>query len=229
MPMADILRTHSMENIKTEIKLQRKLDHPHIARLYDFFKDTENMYLVLEYCENGNLYEYLKKNGQFTESEASYYFVQSLLAVEYLHTNHIMHRDIKPENLLMDTKGNLKLTDFGWSALNNNRLRQTYCGTVDYMAPEMSSGKPYDYKVDIWSLGVLLYEMTQGNLCLYQGKPPFEGSTSEEKQTNIKNQAILPIVEVSDSCKDLIERLLSFDPNKRPSIDDIFKSGFLQE
>ena len=63
MPLADILRTHSLDNIKTEIKLQRKLDHPHIARLYDFFKDNENMYLVLEYCQNGNLYEYLKKNG----------------------------------------------------------------------------------------------------------------------------------------------------------------------
>ena len=124
-----------------------------------------------------------------------------------------MHRDIKPENLLMDSKGNLKLTDFGWSALNNNRLRQTYCGTVDYMAPEMSAGKPYDYKVDIWSLGVLLYEMTQGKFCLKIGKAPFEGSTTEEKQANIRNKSLLPIVEVSDSCKELIDKLLSFDPN----------------
>lgn len=158
------MRTNSHVNIKTEIKLQKAIHHSHIAKLHDYFSDADNIYIVLEYCKSGNLGEYLKRNSRLTEGEAVIYFLQTAFAVEYLHTNNIMHRDLKLENLLLDSKGNLKLSDFGWSAINTTRLRQTYCGTLDYMAPEMVQGRQYDSKVDIWSLGVLLFELTQGNI-----------------------------------------------------------------
>lgn len=158
------MRTGSYENIKNEIKLQKAIDHSHIARLYDYFKDADNIYIVMEYCKSGHLGDYLKKNQRLTEGEAVYYFLQTAFAIEYLHTNNIMHRDLKLENLLLDSKANVKLTDFGWSALSTDKLRQTYCGTIDYMAPEMVAGLPYNFKVDIWSLGVLLFELTQGSI-----------------------------------------------------------------
>jgi len=220
--MADVMRTHSLENIKTEVRLQRKLDHPHIARLYFYFNDKDNIYIALEYYPNGNLAKYLQKNGRLTEVEAFYYFVQTALAVEYLQANRIIHRDIKPENLLLDSKGNIKLSDFGWSALNMNRMRETYCGTVDYMAPEIANNLPYDNKVDIWSLGVLLYEITQG-------QPPFAGDSMPEKEANLKEGRVGPITGVSDACKDLILRILNIDPKQRPTIDDIFKHKFIEE
>lgn len=158
------MRTGNLDNVKTEIRLQKTIQHPHIAKLYQYFTDDENIYIVLEYCKNGNLAEYMRQNQRLLESEAIYYFLQTAFALEYLHTNQIIHRDLKLENLLLDSNGNVKLTDFGWSVLIAADTRQTYCGTIDYMAPEMVAGQQYDFKVDIWSLGVLLYELTQGNL-----------------------------------------------------------------
>lgn len=222
------MRTHSYENIKNEIKLQKAIDHSHIAKLYDYFKDNENIYIVMEYCKSGHLGDYLKKNQRLTEGEAIYYFLQTAFAIEYLHTNNIMHRDIKLENLLLDSKANIKLTDFGWSAINADKLRQTYCGTIDYMAPEMVTGNQYDWKVDIWSLGVLLFELTQGRPWL-PGKPPFDGQTMSEKQENIKNGRIGTMIGVSDACKDLVQRLLTIDPSKRPTIQEVFDHKFVTD
>src|SRR3990167_7644746 len=150
-----------MEYVDLEVKIHRLLDHDHIAKLYDHFKDEKSIYFVLEYCNHGDLYQYVHKKTKLVESEAFYYFLQTSLAVEYLHINNIIHRDLKPENLLLDENGNIKLTDFGWSVLcSDNKFRTTYCGTIDYMAPEIAAEKPYDSKVDIWALGVLLFELT---------------------------------------------------------------------
>ena len=121
------------------------------------------IYMVLEYAKNGNLYSHIFKKKKIEEKEALKYFKQAAEAVHYLHSQHIFHRDIKPENILLDSNFNFKLCDFGWCSEEFVGQRKTFCGTFEYMAPEILFKKPYDYRIDIWSLGVLLFELTHGS------------------------------------------------------------------
>ncbi len=105
-----------MHNLRTEIHVHKKLDHPNIIRFYDFIRHENNVYLILDYAENGNLYSYLHKKKILSENEVFKFFYQATSAIQYLHENDILHRDIKPENLLLDKSFNIKLCDFGWSA-----------------------------------------------------------------------------------------------------------------
>lgn len=100
--------------LKREIQIQKRIRHPHILKLFQFFEDTSNVYLVLEYCENGSLFNYLKSKKKISEKEAFNYFFQTCLGIDYLHKRKILHRDLKPENLLLDKQGNIKVCDFGW-------------------------------------------------------------------------------------------------------------------
>ena len=110
------MNTDSMrDSLKNEIKIQKKLYHPHIIHLHHFFEDFDNIYLVLDYAENGNLCALLKRKKRLSEKEAFVYFIQSCLGVDFLHKKHIIHRDLKPENILLDSQNNVKLCDFGWS------------------------------------------------------------------------------------------------------------------
>jgi aurora kinase len=150
------------ENIKREIQVHSKLKHPNIVRLKTFFTEKEDICIVLDYCENGNLFNYLGKMNKLGEEEAFFYFLSTCLAIEYLHNNGIIHRDIKPENLLLQKDGHICLTDFGWCSIDVGNDRMTYCGTADYISPEMIKKGVHDERVDIWALGVLLFEITQG-------------------------------------------------------------------
>ncbi len=117
----------------------------------------------MEYADNGSLFQYLRKKRKFSESESFVYFFQTCLGIDYLHKKSIIHRDLKPENLLLDRERNIKLCDFGWSAeASVQQKRTTFCGTIDYMAPEMIKNQAHDHTLDIWCLGVLLYEMVHG-------------------------------------------------------------------
>jgi aurora kinase len=129
------------------------------------FDDHEYIYLVLEYMDQGTLYDQLKKKKRFSETEAAIMVKHVVKAVLYLHDNEIAHRDIKPENIVM-SNGIGKLCDFGWATLCGADRRKTYCGTFDYAAPEILEGVEYDLSVDLWCLGVLTYE-------LLVGKAPF--------------------------------------------------------
>jgi len=213
-----------MDQIKSEIKIQRRMDHPHILKLKYFFEDDENVYMVLPYCQNGNLFRLIKSKEEISENLAFIYFFQTCLAVEYLHNNKVIHRDLKPENLLLDKHSNIQVSDFGWSALKTtDKMRQTYCGTIDYMAPEMVSNKKYNEKVDIWSLGVLLYEMTQRT-------PPFRGKNQAEKNQNILKCNIVECDKlISEECMNMIKMLLEPEANKRPSFNEIFNHPFIQK
>jgi len=111
-----IFEYSTKENLKREITIQKEISHPHIVKLYTYFEDTENVYLVLEFAENGSLFHYLRKRRKFSEEEAFVYFFQTCLGIDYLHKRRVIHRDLKPENLLLDEDGNIKLCDFGWSA-----------------------------------------------------------------------------------------------------------------
>lgn len=123
----------STQNLAREIKIQRKLDHPHIVKLYHYFEDDENVYLVMEYASRGSLFYRLRERTRFFEKDAFVFFFQTCLGINYLHSNGIIHRDLKPENLLLDASDNIKVCDFGWSAEMDSNTRITFCGTVDYM------------------------------------------------------------------------------------------------
>ncbi|CAD8101088.1 unnamed protein product [Paramecium primaurelia] len=220
MKKEELFKYCTVDNLKREIKIQRKLHHPNIIKLDSYFEDKTNVYLILEYAEEGSLFKKIKKQRRLSEDEAFHYLYQTCLGIEYLHKMKIIHRDIKPENLLLDTKGNIKICDFGWSTEMDN-LKKAFCGTIEYMAPEMIKSQSTNYKLDIWCLGVLLYEMVQG-------KPPFTGKNDQEKCVAILSGQQLKYEEfVSEDCKSLIAMILQPNPFNRPSIQGILNHKWM--
>ncbi|CAD8171468.1 unnamed protein product [Paramecium octaurelia] len=214
----------SVENLKREIKIQRRLQHPHITKLFHYFEDKENVFLILELAENGSLFSYIRKRRRLPENEAFVYFFQTCLGIDYLHKKNIIHRDLKPENLLLDKSGNIKVCDFGWSAeTTQNGVRRTFCGTLDYMAPEMLTNQPYSFSLDIWCLGILLYE-------LIHGYAPFKGRTENEKCNNIVKMATIDYdPTLSTEAKQLIQGILKYNPAERLSMNQIFDHVWLKK
>ena len=123
--------------------------------------------MILEYSTGGELYKKLTSKGRFSEKLSAQYICDMAQALSYCHQKHIIHRDIKPENLLLGSRGEIKIADFGWSVHAPTSRRNTLCGTLDYLPPEMIDGREHDEMVDVWSLGVLMYEFLVGS-------PPFE-------------------------------------------------------
>ena len=193
--------------IKREIDIHSKLDHPYIIALKNFHEDEDDFYMFLDYAKNGTLYSKLRKmkNG-FSEETAFKYFIQTCSAIYFLHSNSLAHRDLKPENLLLDESNNIKLADFGWCDYYNADSKfYDICGTYEYMAPEIVNEVPYTQLVDIWALGVLLYE-------LLHGKSPFfvEGLYDDNKNTDKLFKKILNLDyqignNISLNCKSLIQ------------------------
>ena len=215
-----------LDIIYNEINIHSKLDHENIIKLYNVHEDNESIYIVLEYAENGNLFEMItkEKNG-LSEYSAFEYFIQVVNAVYYLHNNNIIHRDIKPENILIGKDNKIKLCDFGWAKELTLENRSTFCGTVEYMAPEIVGSENYDYSVDIWSLGILLYELLYGH-------SPFKANNTKNVILNIKSHELNYDDEhksVSKSCKDLIKKLLNNNPQKRYKIKDILEHPFIKK
>ena len=151
------------ELVKREIVIQSALHHKNCVQLYGFFLEGKYMYLILEYLTDGTLFDRMNLKGRFTEPEAAHYVKQICEAFCYLKTKGICHRDLKPENIMM-SDDTAKLADFGWSNIvpSSKRKFQTYCGTLDYIAPEIIEGRGYDISADAWSLGVLAFELSCG-------------------------------------------------------------------
>jgi len=147
------------EIVYREINTNFKLIHSNIARLFDYYEDQKAFYLILEYVENGTLFNKIQKSSGLEEKKALKYFIQVSSAIFFLHENQLIHRDIKPENCLIDKYDNVKICDFGWAVEISKGERITFCGTFEYMAPEIIKELPYNQMIDVWSLGVLLYEL----------------------------------------------------------------------
>merc|ERR1719163_2427432 len=161
---------HRVEHqLRREIEIQSHLRHANILRLYSFFHDERRVYLMLEMAPGGELYTLLQQRGSFSEARSAWYFKQMAEAILYCHTKHVIHRDIKPENILIGINETLKIADFGWAVHAPTSRRETFCGTLDYLPPEMVHNKRYTQRVDVWGLGVLLYEFLVG-------RPPFESA-----------------------------------------------------
>jgi serine/threonine protein kinase len=210
--------------IQREIDVHIRINHPRIIKLHSFLEDKYNYYLALEYAPNGNLYQYIQKKKGMPEREAFKYFIQVSSAIYFLHKYGYVHRDIKPENILLDKNLDVKLCDFGWCVSVEKGERTTFCGTYEYMAPEMVNDELYDMGIDIWSLGVLLYEMIHGYspFRAHNNQAQDPKSAQVEIFLNIKNNKYTIDKQISEECTDLIAKLLTTDTKKRIKIGDIF-------
>ena len=212
---------------KREIEIMYKIHQNNIVRLFNHFEDNEYCYFVMEYVENGNLFDQpcWKNNRCFPSNEVAKIIKDIICAVYYLHNMDppIIHRDIKPENVLIDKNGVAKLTDFGWSNyVNSNEIRRTYCGTPVYLAPEMIKEIGHDEHLDIWCIGVLIFE-------LLTGKVPFKGKDEDSLNNNILSLKIIWPRDISNTAKNLILKILKREPGERISLVDMLKHPFFKE
>ncbi|KAI4145823.1 MAG: hypothetical protein LQ341_002255 [Variospora aurantia] len=205
------------KQVRREIEIHSNLRHPNILRFYGHFHDSKRVFLILEFAGKGELYKHLRRENRFPEWKAAQYIAQMAAALKYLHKKHVMHRDIKPENILVGIHGEIKISDFGWSVHAPNNRRNTMCGTLDYLPPEMikpgSQENYYTEKVDLWSLGVLTYEFLVG-------EAPFEDTPVMTQRRIARGEMTVPSF-VSSEATNLIHRLLVLDPEKRITLEEV--------
>nr|P0C8M8.1 RecName: Full=Probable serine/threonine-protein kinase CCRP1; AltName: Full=Cell-cycle related Protein 1 [Zea mays] len=223
---ASLTKSRAKQKLISEIKIHKSLRHSNIVEFEHVFEDQENVYILLELCPNQSLHDLIKRRKRLTEIEVQCYTLQLICGLKYLHSRRVIHRDLKLGNLLLNDKMELKICDFGLAAKLefDGEKRKTVCGTPNYIAPEVIEGKGgHSYEVDTWSLGVIIYT-------LLVGRPPFE--TSDVKQTYKRIKAceysFPDHVSVSDTAKNLVQKMLTLDPSKRPSLDEILQHPFLK-
>ena len=210
-----------LKQLKEEVEIQARLKHPRVLRLYGYFHDEKRVYLVTELAPNGELFKLLQKEKQFDEPQVARWVSQIADALAFLHRHHVIHRDIKPENILLDADNDAKVADFGWSTVTAHK-RSTFCGTLDYLAPEML-GESYDHRVDIWSLGVLMFE-------LLVGKAPFDAPETEQTQLRIRSdEVVFPEGgSVSAEARELLLALLQKNPDRRLSLQAVLDHPWIK-
>jgi calcium-dependent protein kinase len=219
--------THDRSEFLHEVQVLKSLDHPNIQRIYEFYEDDDNYYLILEYCSGGELFDRISSLGYFSEELAARIIAQILSAITYCHDRNIVHCDLKPENILFENNSeysNIKVIDFETSQyLNKSKGLRKMAGSRYYIAPEVLKRK-YDEKCDVWSIGVMLYIM----LC---GYPPFQGRTHDEVIKNVligKHSYYSPEWDsISHRAKNLIDRMLTYDPSKRIPARHALKHAWL--
>lgn len=224
MAKHDLVLLRLKENFRREIEIQKGLVHPQISRLYGFFFDQTNVYLILEYAVHGELYQLLKTSRRFDNVTASNYIYQVCCALQYLHSRGIIHRDIKPENILLSSAHTVKLSDFGWSvqlAAPGSR-RHTVCGTLDYLLPEMVQSQEHNYSVDLWLLGILCYEFLVG-------RPPFEEHEKAATYRRIVDVDLFIPSFVDPDAADLIRRLVQKNAKNRMPLADVVAHPWIQK
>jgi len=216
------------KNLKMEVDILKKVNHPNIIALKELFDTPDKLYLVMELVTGGELFDKIVEKGSYTESEASQLVRKIVSAVEYLHNLNIVHRDLKPENLLLKRADNdleIAIADFGLSKIvGQQMMMQTACGTPSYVAPEVLNASGYGNEVDMWSIGVITYIL----LC---GFPPFYGDTVPEIFEQIMEANFDYPDEywgsVSKEAKDFINKLLVVESDKRLSANEALKHPWL--
>ncbi|OEL36720.1 CBL-interacting protein kinase 11 [Dichanthelium oligosanthes] len=222
-----VMKVGLMEQIKREISIMRLVKHPNVLQLFEVMASKSKIYFVLEYAKGGELFNKIAKGGKLSEDAARKYFHQLISAVDYCHSRGVYHRDLKPENLLLDENENLKVSDFGLSALAESKrqdgLFHTTCGTPAYVAPEVLSRKGYDgAKADIWSCGVILFVLVAAYL-------PFHDTNLIEMYRKISKAEFRCPRFFSTELKDLLHRILDPDPSSRISISRIKRSAWYRK
>ena len=202
-------------NTKTEKDILFQAKNPFIITMDYVFQTDHRIYFFLEYVSGGNIFDHLVQKRRFTEAEVKFISAQILVAMGYLHANSIVHRDLKPENVLITETGYAKLADFGLAKfLQQNQETKSFCGTAEYLAPEILDQTGHSFSVDWWTLGVLIYEMITG-------RPPFMHQNHHKLGQLIRQGQIIfphPVrhgIPMSGDVKDIITKLLSRDPKQR--------------
>lgn len=217
---AQLVKHRVEHQLRREIEIQSHCRHVNILRLYNFFFDDHRVYLMLEMAPGGELYALLQSRRTFSEARSAWYIKQMVEAMLYCHKKNIIHRDIKPENILIGMRDTLKIADFGWAVHAPTSRRDTFCGTLDYLPPEMVGNKRYTNRVDVWGLGVLLYEFLVG-------KPPFEDSSEKATFKKIKVSKPNFPPNLSKEAKDLITKMLNKNAQERPTLDDVLQHPWI--
>lgn len=216
---------HQMEDyLAREVKTQLSLQHPNILKLLYYFEDAEEVHLLLEFASGGSLFGVLKRSGRLAEEVAARYYTDVAMALDHLHNKGVVHRDLKPENILMCEGDVAKLADFGWCAEleKGGAPRRTFCGTWDYLSPEMVNSEPHDHCVDIWAIGVLNYEMLTS-------RSPFAASSQVKALMRITKVDLQIPDYVSILASDLIRKLLVKEPADRLRLEKSIEHPWVKQ
>ncbi|CAN6448297.1 unnamed protein product [Victoria cruziana] len=222
-----IFQNKMVDQIKREISTMKLVKHPNVVQLYEVMASKNKVYFVLEYVKGGELFTKIAKKGKLKEGEARKYFQQLINAVDYCHSRGVYHRDLKLENLLLDEDGNIKVSDFGLSALaqqiREDGLLHTACGTPNYVAPEVIVDKGYDgAKADLWSCGVVLYVLMAGYL-------PFDEPNMINLYKKIHKADFKCPDWFSSAARKFVLRILEPNPKARITIPEIFESTWFKK
>ncbi|KAL2471461.1 CBL-interacting serine/threonine-protein kinase 8 [Abeliophyllum distichum] len=223
-----IIKHKMIDQIKREISIMKRVRHPYVVRLHEVIASRTKIYIILEFITGGELFDKIVHHGRVSESESRRYFQQLIDGVDYCHSKGVYHRDLKPENLLLDSQGNLKISDFGLSAFpaEGVNLLRTTCGTPNYVAPEVISHKGYNGALaDIWSCGVILYVLMAGYL-------PFDEVDLTTLYGKIEKSEFSCPSWFPVGAKSLIHQILDPNPETRIRIEEIrndewFKRGYV--
>ena len=210
---------------RREVEVMYKIHHPNVVKLFGHFEDNNYCYFIMEYISKGNMFGLIPqdKKKRISSQVVASLMKDIISAVYFLHNMNppIIHRDIKPENVLLTEKLTAKLTDFGWSNyIQEDEKRTTVCGTPIYLAPEIIKEKGHDEKVDIWCIGVLLFELSTGTV-------PFPGNDIETLESNILKLKIQWPKDINIDAKNLISKILKLDPNARISLPEMLNHPFI--
>ena len=216
-----ILSKDDLIRIEREIEILKRLNHPNVIKIHKIYDDEKKFYIIMEFCENGELFNRIVEKRYLTENEASLFYYQLINGLEYIHKNNIVHRDLKPENLLLSKNDLLKIIDFGLSNYTGSDvLLGTPCGSPCYASPEMVSGQRYNgYMIDVWSTGIILFAMVCGYL-------PFEDNNNEILFAKILKCKIHYPKTMGSLTLDLMKKIITPDPKKRITLEQIKQHPF---
>jgi len=205
-----MIKKNQVEHLKTERRILELIDHPFIIKLKYAFQTKDKLYLVMDYCPGGEIFFHIQRVERFNEDAARFYAAQLVMAISHLHENNIIYRDLKPENVLIDRDGYIKVTDFGLSKQNilDNHSTNSFCGTPEYLAPEIVENKGHGKAVDWWSLGAIIFEMLTG-------VPPFSSKDRNKLFNSIKIGEIRYPSYISKEALSLMNSLFIKDPDQR--------------
>mmetsp|Transcript_4131 Transcript_4131/g.6212 ORF Transcript_4131/g.6212 Transcript_4131/m.6212 type:complete len:474 (-) Transcript_4131:134-1555(-) len=221
-----ILERDEVEHTKAEKNILQKLVHPFLVNLNYSFQTKDKLYFIMDYVNGGELFFHLQKDKRFEEVRVRFYCAQIVCGLEYLHSAGVLYRDLKPENLLLTGDGHICMTDFGISKeglLSDDARTATFCGTPEYLAPEVLEGNGYGKAVDWWSFGTLMFEMLTG-------LPPFYSQDVQQMYSKIMNAKLEIPSHISPEASDLLSKLLVRDPDARlTKPEDIKSHPFFKE
>ena len=210
MKKEDLVRRDEIAHTRSERNVLAQCRNPFLVSLKFSFQTPEKLYLVLDYINGGELFYHMQREGRFGEERTRFYAAEIVLALEHLHSNNVVYRDLKPENILLDCNGHIALTDFGLCKENlktSGDTTRTFCGTAEYLAPEVLKSQPYGRAVDWWSLGIVIFEMLTG-------LPPFYVENTNEMYKRIMGGVISWPEAMLPAARDLIEKVRRYKPHQ---------------